>query len=100
MPRPLKFNSLNEFVLGNSQNFQQSHQSRSPKSGVFVIRNTESLYDRYNVNNLLLSKVNKNHLQILNKNIVLNEEDIDPNKLFSQTGFKKTGNKNFNQTSK
>lgn len=100
IPRPLKFNSLNEFVLGNSQNFQQSYQSRSPKSGVFVIRNTESLYDRYNVNNLLLQKVNKNHLQVLNKNIVLNEEDIDPNKILAQTGFKVTSNKNFNKTLK
>lgn len=38
MPRPLKFNSLNEFVMGNSQNFEQSYQNRSPKSGVFMIR--------------------------------------------------------------
>lgn len=44
--------------------------------------------------------MNKNHLQVLNKNIVLNEEDIDPNKILTQTGFKVTGNKNFNQTLK
>lgn len=34
--------------------------------------NALSLYDFYNVNNLELSQVNKKHLQILNKNVVLN----------------------------
>jgi hypothetical protein len=33
----------------------------------------------------LLSKVHKNHLQVLSKNIVLNEEEINPNKILGQT---------------
>lgn len=48
----------------------------------------------------MLEKVNKNHLQVLNKNIILNEEDIDPNKIFAQTGFKGTVTQNLKQTSK
>lgn len=75
MPRPLKFNSMEQFVY-KSNGFDESYRSRSPRSGVLVVKPTESFYDRYNVSNLMLSKVNKNHLQVLSKNIVLNEEDI------------------------
>jgi hypothetical protein len=77
MPRPLKFNSMEQFVY-KSNGFDESYRSRSPRSGVLVVKPTESFYDRYNVSNLILSKVNKNHLQVLSKNIVLNEEDIHP----------------------
>lgn len=77
MPRPLKFNSMEQFVY-KSNGFDESYRSRSPKSGVLMVKPTESFYDRYNVSNLMLSKVNKSHLQVLSKNIVLNEEDIHP----------------------
>jgi hypothetical protein len=44
----------------------------------------------------LLSKVHKNHIQVVSKNIVLNEEDINPNKILSQTSG--SGTKPFAQT--
>lgn len=70
LPRPMKFQSLEEFVYGSSSDLSADLRKNLPPTP-FTYKPKQSLFDRYNRNNLTLDQCHKNHLQILSKPIIL-----------------------------